>query len=108
MENKFSVYEKMIRNYELQKIYNNYLMGNFFTYDYEIEEWKNKRLGYSKDGKTSHWDYHDKPKNFDYWFSKKRFTYISRKHYVNDFTDGYIYGRYPKKNILDTINETET
>ena len=49
----------MIRNYELQKIYNNYLMGNFFSYDYEIEEWKNKRLGYSKDGKTSHWDYHD-------------------------------------------------
>ena len=44
----------MIRNYELQKIYNNYLMGNFFSYDYEIEEWKNKRLGYSKDGKTSH------------------------------------------------------
>jgi hypothetical protein len=97
-------------NYELEKIYINYLMGNSFfmySYPYEIEEWKNKRLGYSKDGKTSHWDYHDKPKNFDYWFSNKRFTYISRKHYVNDFTPGYIYGRYPKKNILDSINETE-
>ena len=81
----------MLNNYDLQKIYFNYLMGAYNS-RYVLEDW----------------DYYEHPKNFEYWFGKDRFTYISRKHYINDFVKGYIWGRYPIKNSLDNINETDT
>tara|TARA_R110000787_G_scaffold54636_1_gene126923 strand:+ start:995 stop:1183 length:189 start_codon:yes stop_codon:yes gene_type:complete len=34
-----------------------------------------------------------KGKNYDYYFTKDRFTYISRGYYPQ-FTSGYIWGRY--------------
>lgn len=48
-------------------------------------------------------DYNTYDKNFDYWFTKDRCTYISRKHYVNDFISGFLWGRYPIKNSIDNI-----
>ena len=95
-------------NYNLEKIYYAYLMGAHNS-KYELEDWDTPRIGYSLDKRLSHWDYQDKPKNFDYWFSKDRFTYISREHYKNNYVKGYLWGRYEIKNSLDNnINETET
>jgi hypothetical protein len=94
-------------NYNLEKIYYAYLMGAHNS-QYKLEDWNTPRLGYSLDKRLSYWDYQDKPKNFDYWFSKDRFTYISREHYKNNYVKGYLWGRYEIKNSLDNINETET
>ena len=93
-------------NWDLQKIYFNYLMGAYNS-QYVLDDWNTPRIGYSLDNKLSDWDYQDKPKNYDYWFGKDRFTYISRQHYKNDFVKGYVWGRYPIKNSLDNINETD-
>ena len=95
-------------NYNLEKIYNIYLMGAHQSKKYELEDWTTPRIVYSLDKRLSDWDYQDKPKNFDYWFSKDRFTYISREHYKNDYVKGYLWGRYEIKNSIDNINETET
>ena len=62
---------------------------------------------YSRECKTSDWDFYDTSKNYDYYFTNNRFTYISRKHYKNDFVDGYIYGRIPIINPLDIVDEKE-
>lgn len=94
-------------NYNLEKIYWCYLMGAHQS-KYQLEDWDTPRIGYSLDKRLSDWDFQDKPKNFDYWFSKDRFTYISREHYKNDFVKGYLWGRYQIKNSIDNINETET
>jgi len=94
-------------NYNLEKIYRLYLMGAHQS-KYELEDWNTPRIGYSLDKRLSDWDYQDKPKNFDYWFSKDRFTYISREHYKNDYVKGYLWGRYEIKNSIDNINETTT
>jgi|TARA_R110000822_G_scaffold87564_1_gene203706 hypothetical protein len=63
----------------------------------EVEEYKAPRIGYSHEVGTSYWDHYNTSKNADYYFSKKRCTYISREHYVNDYTKGWIYGRYERK-----------
>lgn len=94
-------------NYNLEKIYRLYLMGAYNS-RYELEDWATPRIGYSLDKRTSDWDFQDKPKNYDYWFSKDRFTYISREHYKNDYVKGYLWGRYEIKNSIDNINETKT
>ena len=88
----------MLNNWELIKIFNLY-MGTVKSC-LELEDWNRPNIGFSKSG-TSHWEVYDKPKNFDYWFSKDRFTYISRQHYKNDYVKGYIWGRYLIKNKLD-------
>ena len=74
---------------------------------YELEHYRAPRIGYSRECKTSDWDTYDTSKNYDYYFTNKRFTYISRKHYKNDFVDGYIYGRYPIINPLDIVDESK-
>lgn len=78
---------------------------------YKLESYNAPRIGYSRQCKSSHWEIYNTSKNFDYYFTNKRNTYISRKHYKNDFVDGYIYGRYPIKNpldiVLDEIQEEE-
>ena len=94
-------------NYNLEKIYRLYLMGAYNS-QYELEDWDTPRIGYSLYNRLSDWDFQDKPKNFDYWFNKNRFTYISREHYKNDYIKGYLWGRYKIKNSLDNINEKET
>lgn len=83
-------------NWDLQKIYFNYLMGAYNS-RYILEEFNN----------PENRSYYEHPKNFEYWFGKDRFTYISREHYKNDFAKGYIWGRYPIKNSLDNINDTD-
>jgi len=92
-------------NWDLQKIYYYYLMGAYNSI-YELEDWNTPRIGYCANKNCSYWEFQDKPKNFDYFFTKNRFTYISREHYKNDYIKGYIWGRYKIKNSLDTINET--
>ena len=42
----------------------------------KLEDYIPYSMGYSKSAGTSDWDYTG-DKNFDYWFSKDRFTYIS-------------------------------
>jgi hypothetical protein len=42
-----------------------------------------------------------KPKNYDYYFTKKRCCKISRRLYKNDYDRGYLYGYYEKENPLD-------
>jgi hypothetical protein len=49
------------------------------------------------------WSY-EKPKNFDYYFSKERFVKISRKHYPQ-FTRGYLYGYWEDVGYWDNIDE---
>ena len=80
-------------------------MGSFPSTVYELEHYKAPRIGYSSDCQTSDWDKYDKPKNYDYYFSNKRFTYISRKHYQNDYVKGYLYGRYSIINPLDIVDD---
>ncbi len=61
-------------------------MGNIFSIDEEEEASK-------------------KDKNFDYYFGKKRMTYITREFYPHCFYKGYIYGRYPKRNMINWYND---
>lgn len=87
-------------------------MGNVFSLEkepYELEDWMCEPIGYSRQHKTSSWDYPEKPKNFEYWFGKDRFTYISREYYP-DYSKGYLYGRYKDESyysfvILDEEDE---
>jgi len=71
-------------------------MGSWISKDLIIEDYKPNRIGYSLDKRTSDWDT-IAPKNAEYYFGKKRFTYISREHYKNDFIKGYLWGRYEIK-----------
>ncbi len=64
-----------------------------------LEDFSFKSLGFSREHKTSDWDYTG-DKNFDYWFSKDRFTYISRGNYPQ-FTTGWIWGRYEDEDYYD-------
>lgn len=99
-------------NYNLEKIYRLYLMGAWISFNDE-EQYFNQLI---KGGYDSYKEFEQyktenenrKMKNYDYYFTKKRNTYISRSHYKNDFIDGYFYGRYPIKNSLDILYETET
>lgn len=83
-------------NWNLEKIYFNYLMGSYNS-RYTLEEFN----------KPENRSYYEHPKNFEYWFGTDRFTYISRKHYKNDYVKGYLWGRYSIKNSLDNINDTD-
>lgn len=96
----------MLLKYNIGLIYLNYLMGAYQS-KYQLEGFMPKSLGYSLDKRCSEWETIP-PKNYDYYFSKDRFTYISREHYKNDFVKGYLWGRYKIKNSLDNINEKET
>jgi hypothetical protein len=79
-------------------------MGNFLVRnERELEHYKMNFL-YSNKHKLSSWEVYDKPKNFDYYFTDKRFTKISRGLYTNDYDKGYIYGRYPKLNPIDILD----
>lgn len=42
-----------------------------------------------------------KPKNYDFYFTNKRCTKISRRLYRNDYDRGYLYGYYEKENPID-------
>jgi hypothetical protein len=85
-------------------------MGNIFTKpEAVLLDWNSERIGYSKRANTTDWCFQDKPKNFDYWFSEKRFTKISRSFYPQ-YKDGYIYGRtedinYYKKEVDNYVEE---
>ena len=46
-----------------------------------------------------------KPKNWEYYFTNKRCTKISRRLYKNDYERGYLYGYYEKENPLDLETE---
>ena len=99
-------------NYNLEKIYRLYLMGAWISSDYD-EQFFNHLIKTGQDSYKEFEEYKNendniKMKNYDYYFSKKRNTYISRSHYKNDFIDGYFYGRYPIINSLDILYETET
>jgi len=88
-------------------------MGNFLVkHERELENYY-MNFPYSNKHKLSAWETYDRPKNFDYYFTDKRFTKISRGLYTNDYESGYIYGRYAKLNPIDIldgspISETET
>ena len=82
------------------------VMGTFNS-KYSLEHYKAPRIGYSRDCKTTDWERYDTSKNFDYYFSKDRFTYISREHYKNDYVKGYLWGRYEIKNPLDIEDDEE-
>ena len=97
---------KMLLKYNIGLIYLSYLMGAYQS-KYQLEGFMPKSLGYSLDKRCSEWETIP-PKNYDYYFSKDRFTYISREHYKNDFVKGWLWGRYKIKNSLDNINEEET
>lgn len=75
-------------------------MGSYNSKQYILEDFFPNSIGYSLDKRTSDWDTIP-PKNADYYFSKNRFTYISREHYKNDFIKGYLWGRYPIKKDSD-------
>ncbi len=94
----------MIKNYNLEKMFYLYIMGQYNSY--LLEDWEAPRVGHSEAG-TSDWDYYDKPKNFDYYFGQNRFTYISREHYKNDYIKRYLWGRYKIKNPLDNIEDAD-
>lgn len=73
----------------------------------DILDWTPDPIGYSLSARTSSWDWPDKSKNQDYWFTNKRFTKISRSHYPN-YINGWIYGRYEVKDYyLDLSPEDE-
>ena len=79
-------------------------MGNFLVkHERELEHYY-MNFPYSNKHKLSAWETYDRPKNFDYYFTDKRFTKISRGLYANDYESGYIYGRYAKINPIDTVN----
>jgi hypothetical protein len=72
-----------------------------------IDDWIPEPIGYSLSLRLSSWDYPDKNKNQDYWFSNKRFTKISRGLYPN-YVNGWIYGRYEIEDYyLDLSPEDE-
>ena len=79
-------------------------MGNFLVKHQRELEYYYVNYPYSNKHKLSAWEVYDKPKNFDYYFTDKRFTKISRGLYVNDFDKGYLFGRYPKINPIDKID----
>ena len=79
-------------------------MGNFLVKHQRELEYYYVNYPYSNKHKLSAWEVYDKPKNFDYYFTDKRFTKISRGLYSNDYEKGYIYGRYAKINPIDTVN----
>lgn len=58
-------------------------MGNYFSskIEYEIEEYSDKRIGYSKDNKTSAWEFL-LDKNQDYYFTEKRCILIPQEYYL--------------------------
>jgi hypothetical protein len=79
-------------------------MGNFLVkHERELENYY-MNFPYSNKHKLSAWETYDKPKNFDYYFTDKRFTKISRGLYVNDYDKGYLFGRYPKLNPIDILD----
>lgn len=82
----------LINIYFKYMLYIDYIMGTYNS-RYELEDFN----------PTDNRSCYQHPKNFDYWFTKDRFTYISRKHYVNDFVSGFLWGRYPKKNSIDIV-----
>ena len=76
-------------------------MGNFLVkHERELENYY-MNFPYSNKHKLSAWETYDKPKNFDYYFTDKRFTKISRGLYTNDYDKGYLFGRYAKLNPID-------
>jgi len=87
-------------------------MGNYLIkHERELEYYK-MNFPYSNKHKLSAWESYNCPKNFDYYFTDKRFTKISRGLYVNDYDKGFLFGRYEKINPLDiqygnTTSETE-
>ena len=85
-----------IQTFKLLK-YDLILMGNYPSFeDYKIfEDYQGNFLVYP------HAWVRTKPKNFDYYFTNKRFTKISRRLYKNDYDKGYLYGYYDKENPLD-------
>ena len=62
-----------------------------------VEEAKLIFLGYSNNDTNDKFPY-EPPKNYDYWFGKKRNFRISRGFYPY-YTDGYLWGRYEKENL---------
>ena len=79
-------------------------MGNFLVKHQRELEYYYVNYPYSNKHKLSAWEVYDKPKNFDYYFTDKRFTKISRGLYSNDYEKGWLYGRYAKINPIDTLN----
>jgi hypothetical protein len=79
-------------------------MGNFLVKHQRELEYYYVNYPYSNKHKLSAWEVYDKPKNFDYYFTDKRFTKISRGLYSNDYEKGWLYGRYAKINPIDTVN----
>ena len=71
---------------------------------YELEGFMPNSLGYSLDKRTSEWETIP-PKNYDYYFTNKRCTKISRKLYSRDYDRGYFYGYYHKENPIDLEKE---
>jgi hypothetical protein len=79
-------------------------MGNFLVrHERELEYYK-MNFPYSNKHKLSAWETYNCPKNFDYYFTDKRFTKISRGLYVNDYEKGILYGRYEKINPIDKVD----
>jgi len=64
-----------------------------------IEEFKENK----QEAPVESWVTQDK--NAEYWFSKKRFTKISRINYKGDYTRGYLYGYTKKENPVDLEKE---
>ena len=79
-------------------------MGNFLVKNERELEYYKVNFPYSNKHKLSAWETYDKPKNFDYYFTDKRFTKISRGLYVNDYDKGILYGRYEKINPIDIVD----
>ena len=80
-------------------------MGNMFSkQEAVLLDWNAERIGYSKRANTTDWCYPEHPKNFDYWFSEKKFTKISRSLYPQ-YKDGYLWGR--SEEINDEKNEVD-
>ena len=47
----------------------------------------------------------ERPKNFDFYFNKKRITKIPRRYYPN-YKKGYLYGYYIDENYWVEVNTT--
>jgi hypothetical protein len=83
-------------------------MGNFLGKKEKQLEIYKVNFPHSNKYRLSCWETYDTSKNFDYYFSDKRCTKISRGLYVNDFDKGYLYGRYTKINPIDKIDGQTT
>lgn len=79
-------------------------MGNYLIKHERELEYYYMNYPYSNKHKLSAWETYDHPKNFDYYFTDKRFTKISRGLYANDYEKGWLYGRYAKINPIDKVN----